>query len=266
MSTIAPEGTGTTKKNSSRVITIIVAVAAVAVAAAVLFFMLRPDGPGAGSAAPSATPSATEAGPAAAETTAPAAPAPEEPAPQELVSFTTADGMLQFDHPAGWTVQPLSSPSKDQFNQTGEALEVVNADGQTMGELITGLAVGFVSVPGVPYFEFEYEPLTGLADKDPGRGEAPAFVFHGLDQVAGFEAQMAITGSGRETGRESSVLRHGFEFVPGASGAFFNRPIGPGTVLPVDPALTGAARMEAYMQTEEYKDIKAMMMSTRFLQ
>jgi len=268
MNTDQSDGTGATGKNRSRVIAVVIALVAVAVAAAALFATLRPDGSAAENSqtAPSAAPSATEAQPAPEETAVPASPEPEEPAAQEFVSYTTADGMLAFDHPADWTVQPLSSPSKEQYNQTGEALEVVNADGQTMGELITGLAVGFVQVQGAPYVEFEYEPLAGLADKEPGRGEAPAFVFHGLDQAAGFEAEMAITGWGRQTAPESAVLPHGFEFIPGTSGAFFNRPIGPDTVLPVDPALTGAPRLEAYMQTAEYADIKAMMMSLRFLQ
>ncbi|MER1996391.1 MAG: hypothetical protein ABTA24_07835 [Arthrobacter sp.] len=200
------------------------------------------------------------------EETAPASPEPEEPAAPELESFTTADGMLQFDHPAGWTVQPLSSPATDTYNQTGEALEIINADGQTMAQLISGVVTGFVALPGVPYVEFDYEPVPGLADKEPGRGETPAFVFHGLDHAVGFEADMAITGWGRQTAPESAVLPHGFEFIPGTSGAFFHRSIGPDTMLPVDPALTGAQRLEAYMQTEEYQDIKAMMMSLRFLQ
>ena len=267
MSSVQPDGTSTTGKRRSRVLAVIIALVALAVAAAALFVALRPDGTAAGDAenAPSATPTATQTE-AAPEETAPPSPEPEEPAAPELESYTTADGMLQFDHPVGWTVQPLSSPSRDTYNQTGEALEIVNAEGQTMAELISGLATGFVAVQGVPYVEFDYEPIPGLEDKEPARGEAPAFVFHGLDQVAGFDADMAITGWGPQTYPESGVLPHGFEFIPGTSGAFFHRPIGPDTVLPVDPAQTGAQRLEAYMQTEEYKDIKAMMMSLRFLQ
>ena len=266
MSSVQSDGTRT--KSRSRVIAIVIALVALAIAATALFIALRPDGSAAGDdaeAAPSATPTAT-ATVSAPEETAPAAPEPAESAVQELETYTTADGMLQFDHPVGWSVQPLSSPSKDTYNQTGEALEVINADGQTMAELITGVVTGFVAVQGVPYVEFDYEPIPGLEDKEPGRGEAPAFVFHGLDHAVGFEADMAITGWGRQTDPESAVLPHGFEFIPGTSGAFFNRPMGPDTVLPVDPALTGAQRLEAYMQTEEYMDIKAMMMSLRFLQ
>lgn len=267
MSSVQSDGTGNTGMRRSRLLAIIIAVVALAVAAAALFVALRPDGSAAGDAetTPSAAPAATETE-ATPEETVLASPEPEELAALELASYTTADGMLKFDHPIGWTVQPLSSPSKDTYNQTGEALEVVNADGQTMAELITGVVTGFVAVQGVPYVEFDYEPIPGLEDKESGRGEAPAFVFHGLDHAAGFEADMAITGWGRQTDPESAVLPHGFEFIPGTSGAFFNRPMGPDTVLPVDPALTGAPRLEAYMQTEEYKEIKAMMMSLRFLQ
>ena len=267
-----PGDTGTTGKTRSRVAAVIVAIVAVAIAAAAVFIALRPDGSTAEntetvpSATPSAAPAEAEPDEALPEDSPAASAEPETPAAPELVSYTTADGMLQFDHPVGWTVQPLSSPSKDTYNQTGEALEVVNADRQTMAEMITGVVTGFVAVQGVPYVEFDYEPLPGLEDKEPGRGEAPAFVFHGLDHAVGFEADMAITGWGRQTDPESAVLPHGFEFIPGTSGAFFNRPMGPDTVLPVDPALTGAPRLEAYMQTEEYKDIKAMMMSLRFLQ
>lgn len=263
MSDFQSDGTGTRR---SRLLAITVAVVALVVVAAGLFLVLRPDG-FVGSeteATPSATPTATEAV-AAPEETGPASPEPEEPAVPELASYTTNDGMLQFDYPAGWTIQPLSSPSKDNYDQWGEALEIVNEEGQTMAEVITDFPSGFVAVQGVPYFEFDYEPIPGLEDKDPTRGEAPAFVFHGLDQAAGFDADMAITGWGRVTDKESGVLPHGFEFTRDVSGAFFHRPIGPDTVLPVDPALAGTERLEAYMQTEEYQDIKKMMMSVRFL-
>ena len=190
----------------------------------------------------------------------------EEPAPEAWTSYTTADGVLQFDHPAGWSVRALSSPAADQFNPTGVELEVVNEGGQVMGEVITGLVTGFVQVQGSPYHEFEYVPLTGLEDREPDRGDVPAFVFQALELPEGFSSQMAITGWGRFTGPESAVLIHGFSIDPGVSGAFFQRPIAPDTTLPVDPALTGAARLEAYMQTEEYSNIKQMMMSARFAQ
>ncbi|MGW9405179.1 hypothetical protein ACWGQ2_14560 [Arthrobacter sp. NPDC055585] len=269
MSSVRPEENGSTKKRSSRIIAIAVAVVALAFAAAALFVALRPDGSAAEKAEAIPTPSAAQAE----DTPEPGQPAetpaasaePETPPVPEYVSYTTSDGMLQFDHPAGWTVRPLFSPAKDVHPQALEAVEVINADGQTMGELITGVVTGFVALPGVPYIEFDYEPIAGLEDKEPGRGEAPAFVFHGLDQAAGFEADMAVTGWGRQAAPQSAVLPHGFEYIPGTSGAFFNRPLSTQTILPVDPALTGAPRLQAYMQTEEYQDVKAMMMSLRFL-
>ena len=273
MSTVRPEDTGTSRKTRWRVILPVALLLVLAVTVAAFFVSCQASGSAAEDTGdvPAASPEdpAPEAevspssGPDAQSSDAP--PVVEEDTQDQLVTYTTADGMLQFDHPSGWTVRELSSPARDVYNQTTDELEIVNKDGVTMGELITGVVAGFMQLPGVPYYEFDYEPLTGLEDKEPERGDIPAFVFQALEQPAGFDAQMAITAWGRDNQTESAVLVHGFGFIPGVSGAFFSRPIAPDTVLPVDPSLTGANRLEAYMQTREYADVKQMMMSLRFV-
>lgn len=179
-------------------------------------------------------------------------------------TYTTTDGALQFDIRDEWTVRELPSQSNDFDESSGVALEVLDGNGNTLAILMSGLIGGDVMIPLFPYTEFEYTPLQQLINTDQAGRMDPAFVFQALEKPSGFEAQMGITNFGRFKGTEAGVLPQGFSFLKGAGGGFFSRYITQDTVLPVDPALTGEARLTAYMNTEEYRDIRDMMMSLRF--
>lgn len=178
---------------------------------------------------------------------------------------TTSDRTLVFDIPLDWTVRELPSESNDHDKLTGVSLEVVNADGKVMGRLNSGLIYGQVMVPPFPYHELEYEPLTGLKNTEPEYREDPAFVYQALEQPEGFQAMLGITNFGRTTEAEIGALRQGFSFVEGAGGGFFSLFLQPRVVDPESP-LSELEWLKGYMQTEEYADIKRMMMSLRFFE
>ncbi|MBP3036695.1 hypothetical protein J2M53_10585 [Arthrobacter sp. zg-ZUI100] len=182
---------------------------------------------------------------------------------KEWEEVTTSDRTLVFDIPVDWEVRELPSESNDHDKLTGVSLEVVNADGKVMGRLSSGLIYGQVMVPQLPYHELEFEPLTGLINTDPEYREDPAFVYQALEQPEGFQAMLGLTNFGRTTETEIGALRQGFSFVEGAGGGFFSLFLQPRVVDP-ESSLSELEWLKGYMQTEEYADIKRMMMSLRF--
>ena len=216
-------------------------------------------------------------GPAASETPsqasspAPSAPAsgpsaPDGPASQRPTSgwqtFTTTDGGLSFDYPAGWTVKDPGG------SLSGEFVDVLNAGGKPMAGLRTNIVTGAECVGKTPYEVYDSEPMGALAEGGGADGGVPRYVFESRgddpDPVATQStiAAYGITMVPEEAGVMACPMFHLFLWPP--SGAFFGGTYNPernGT--PGDPAMPYLKKARLYASTPEYQDIRTMITSLR---
>ena len=205
-----------------------------------------------GSPAPSSTPSTTtSAGPSAS-----AGPT------SGWKTFTTTDGGLSFDYPAGWTV-------KDPGGALGgEFVDVLNAEGKPMAGLRTNIVTGSECVGKTPYEVYDSEPMVALAEGGGADGGVPRYVFESrgddADPVATQStiAAYGITMVPEESGELACPMFHLFLWPP--SGAFFGGTYNPEhNQTPGDPALPYLEKAELYASTPEYQDVRTMITSLR---
>ncbi|WP_162182038.1 hypothetical protein [Arthrobacter sp. PAMC 25486] len=177
----------------------------------------------------------------------------------------TDDRAMEFEHHPEWTVHPLESQANDPTTPAGVSLEIRNSDGVVMGTLYTGVIFGAPVMPETnPYVLLERLPTPGLESKQTARG-SNNYAFQAVQDVKGWGATMGITNYPEEQQDLVSMAKTGFSFTE-RSGGFFNRFIAPDLALPgVDATSTGQARLTAYMGTDEYKDIRRMIMSLHFV-
>ena len=215
---------------------------------------LVPATPG-GSATPTAAPPTTS-------DTAPTA-SPTEGTPSSgWKTFTTTDGGLAFDYPAGWTV-------KDPGGALGgEFVDVLNAEGKPMAGLRTNIVTGSECVGKTPYEVYDSAPMVALAEGGGADGGVPRYVFESRgddpDAVATRStiAAYGITMVPEETGDLACPMFHLFLWPP--SGAFFGGTYNPeNNTTPGDPALPYLEKARLYAATPEYQDIRKMITSLR---
>ncbi|MEG9246683.1 hypothetical protein V6S67_01110 [Arthrobacter sp. Soc17.1.1.1] len=212
--------------------------------------------------APAPTPTPTPTPAPTQDPATPSAPAgaPSEPGaagpPEGWVTYTTADGSLAFDHPAGWTVAdaPEAPPA-------GVSVVVGDSTGRQLATLQTDLVTGAVCPAELPYSLLDAEPLPALAQGT----VTPRFVFEGrtdpavADPVAASTLAYGITAAPEPTGATACPLAHFFPWPP--SGAAFGGVYDPFLVYPGKPPHIDTPH--AYMETEEYQGIRAMITSLR---
>ncbi|WP_104175446.1 hypothetical protein [Arthrobacter sp. Y81] len=206
------------------------------------------------SAAPTPTPSATDT------RTATPTPTPSA-APVAWTKFTDATGQATFELPVGWTV--TEAPNTIQ-GAGYNVIEVKNTDGKKVAslDLIYDRAAGYTCPMPKPFSTLDAVvldiPQKAAKLKDRGPSE---FVFRVIqsDKVYG---SMALNDAELAHGTTTCVLHNsilGPEGVPIVS-------FGDTWSLQqdgMDAPLTFAsmAEAEAFMQTQEYRDIKRMLMS-----
>ncbi|MHA7241016.1 hypothetical protein [Arthrobacter sp. TMS1-12-1] len=215
-------------------------------------------------APPSTAPPSTDPTPTPAATappaTTPPSPTPSATAPPVAgagwVTYTTTDGDLSFDHPADWTVV-ASTPAPPQ----GVAVAVEDPAGRRLATLQTDLVTGAVCPEEVPYSLLDSEPLPALT-----QGSAtPRFVFEGrtdpavADPVAASTLAYGITSGPLPEGPTACPIAHFFTWPP--SGAAFGGVYDPYEVYPGKPMHIDTP--QAYMETEEYQQIRTMLTSLR---
>lgn len=206
--------------------------------------------------APAPSPAAAP-GPTQEPTAAPTPQPTSVPSSAGAVStYTTADGSLSFDHPADWTVTSgAGSPSG------GASALVTTTDGRQIATLETGLVTGAVCPAEMPYSLLDTEPLPALSQG----AEVPRFVFEGrmdpaiTDPVRQNTLAYGITAAPEPTGPDACPIAHFFPWPP--SGAAFGGTYDPFAVHPGTPMHVDTP--EAYMETEEYRDIRSMITSLR---
>jgi hypothetical protein len=186
-------------------------------------------------------------------TSAPASSAPEA----DVVTYTTSDGALSFDHPIDWTV----AESPDAAAPGGVSVVVNDAAGRQLATLQTNLVTGSVCTEKVPYSLIDSEPLPALAQA----GETPTFRFesrtnpYATDPVKMVTFAYGITSSPDPTGPDACPIAHFFTWPP--SGAAFGGIYDPFDTSPGRPMHVDTP--EVYAETEEYQKIKAMITSLR---
>lgn len=176
-------------------------------------------------------------------------------------TFTTADGQLSFDYPAGWSVR---DPAGELPEGGGAFAEVTNEAGRPLATLRTNMATGSTCTEKYPFTEFESQELPALAHA----GTVPRYVYEtrgntGTPGPANTPAAAyGITVSAAPAGDLACPIFHFFTWPPTAAmfGAFYNpennrTPGGDGL-----PYLEQARR---YLDTAEYQDIRRMITSLR---
>ncbi|MGO4193491.1 hypothetical protein AB4Y67_17730 [Arthrobacter sp. YAF17] len=211
----------------------------------------QPDGSGAPTTAP---PTTSGAAPSA---------SPTEGTPSSgWKTFTTTDGALSFDYPAGWTV-------KDPGGALGgEFVDVLNAGGNPLAGLRTNIVTGAECVGKSPYQVYDTEPMVALAEGGGADGGVPRYVFESRgddpDAVATKStiAAYGITMIPEESGDLACPMFHLFLWPP--SGAFFGGTYNPeNNATPGDAALPYLEKAKLYASTPEYQDIRKMITSLR---
>lgn len=197
-------------------------------------------------AAPSAAPSIAAA-PSSTEVT---------DAPVELKSHTLANEHFELITPANWTFKKLELDRRQVHLDVAEKHEIKNSAGQTMATLwFGGTEIGDINAPesGSPYTQLEQvkAPL----------GTSNLFVFDALGSE-GQEAAISIQGFDLSAEKSLSGIESIVHYENG-SGGFYRNITKDDALTGVDPSLTGMNRLKSYAQTEEYAQIKAMMLSLK---
>ncbi|ACL41235.1 conserved hypothetical protein [Pseudarthrobacter chlorophenolicus A6] len=187
-----------------------------------------------------------------------AAPAPAKTA---LKTFTTADGQLAFDHPAGWSVR---DPAGELPEGGGAFAEVTNEAGKPLATLRTNMATGSICTEKYPFEEFESQQLPALAQA----GTVPRFVYEsrGNSSAPGPAntpaAAYGITVSAAPAGDLACPIFQFFTWPPTAAmfGAFYSPE---NNTTPGAENLPYLEQARKYMDTTEYQDIRRMITSLR---
>lgn len=182
---------------------------------------------------------------------------PSDPAADgDWSTYTTSDGSLSFDHPADWIVTALPDPPAG-----GVAVAVGDRHGRHLAVLQTDLVTGAVCPAELPYSLLDSEPLPALAQAS----GTPRFVFEGrmdpavTDPVKMTTLAYGITSGPEPSGPEACPISHFFTWPP--SGAAFGGVYDPFAIYPEKPQHVDTP--QAYMETDEYQDIRATITSLR---
>ncbi|MCP9001979.1 hypothetical protein NFC73_19950 [Pseudarthrobacter sp. RMG13] len=240
--------------------------AAVIPTAILMALLLAGCGPQAGPTAtvsPGATVTSAATGTTAAVPTATVSPSAigTAPASAAWTSYTTADGLLTFEHPAVWSVR---DPAGEVPEGGGAFAEVTNQAGKPLATLRTNMATGSTCLERFPYEVLETQEIPALTQG----GVAPRYVFEtrGNDAAPGPAdtpaAAYGITSVPPPDGDSACAIFHFFTWPPTAAmfGAFYN----PGNnVTPGAESLPYLEQAKKYADTAEYRDIKRMITSLR---
>ncbi|WP_458113401.1 hypothetical protein M1D88_04615 [Arthrobacter sp. R1-13] len=213
----------------------------------------------AGSPTPTATSTASASPTSTSTLTATASATETASTPSEgWATYTTTDGDLTFDYPSTWTIK---DPAGETPASGGVFLEITNPNGKPLATLRTHMAVGSTCTDRQPYAMLDSEPVPALAQS----GETPRFIFESrMDATQTDPMKMdvlayGITSGPEPTGPDACPIFQFFTWPPNAamfSGVYNPFDTTPGNEPHVDTP-------HAYMETQEYKDIKKMITSLR---
>lgn len=218
-------------------------------------------------AAPSPSPSASQTATAATSPASPSASAAPASVPAAAwQTFTSANGRVAFDHPAGWNVVPLSGDGAGNVVK----LQVTDSAGKPVADLVygdTGGALGAACSSEPRAYTVLDTVEMQLPYNSAASDVTPRFTYRALETGAGVNASFGIT-----------TVKAGAD---GRSCMFYNVVNGPqespiymfADSLQVNSApspeatgvksFTNVAEAQAYMQTSGYLDAKRMITSLK---
>ncbi|MDP9981366.1 hypothetical protein J2W14_000746 [Pseudarthrobacter oxydans] len=207
-------------------------------------------------AAATPTPSPTAVGGPTVAPVVPVAPAPEPVAPK-LATFTFPDGHISFAHPANWTIKTQQGPYLDYVNETDKAKSVeahiYDEKGNKVSVIASGGYGGGAAGPSL---------LTVLDTQQvpnfPARDGDTVFAFIKYEnpvdhsvfyRMGNMSAEFVTNGEGT-SGSYVRIVENG------ASEAYVEFD---------SPAFNSLESAKAWMKTEQYSQLKAMLTSMRYV-
>ncbi|MGY2743513.1 hypothetical protein ACQCSU_16240 [Pseudarthrobacter sp. O4] len=162
-----------------------------------------------------------------------------------------------FDYPSAWTLKDRAAEAAPG----GVFVEVLNKAGKSMATLRTNMVTGSECTEKHPYSLIDSEELPALAQGD----AIPRFVFEGranpndADPAKANVLAYGITSAPEPSGPTACPIFHFFTWPP--SGAMFGGVYNPLDTTPGNPPNVDTP--EAYVDTNEYQDIRQMITSLR---
>ena len=225
-------------------------------------------------AAPSPSPSASRTADAATAPASPSAAVAPTTAPSSgpaslpvaaWQTFSSANGKVAFDHPAGWTVVPLSGDGVGNVVR----LQVTDSAGKPVADLVygdTGGALGGAcSSEPRPYTVLDAVEMP-LPYNAGASNVSPRFTFRAVETGSGVNASFGLTSSTAGSDGRSCML---YNVVSGpqespvymfADSLQVNSAPSPGGASGVK-SFSSLAEAQTYMQTPAYVDAKRMITS-----
>jgi hypothetical protein len=203
-----------------------------------------------------ATAGPTPSGPAPGEG---ASPAPNTPQAAATATFTFPDGHVSFVHPADWTVRTKPGPAlNNEAQKTSFEAVISDATGTEVAQVFSGIYGDGAAGPATRTI-LDHAPVPGLTDKT---GEATEFGF-AYDEHPGSTVPAYYF----------MEVRHASEFLAPSGTSGTNQVSLPNGVLtarvdfgdkPLTPAFTSPDAAKAWMGSEQYAQLKAMLLSLRY--
>lgn len=218
-------------------------------------------GPGTSSGASSSA-TASASGSAVPSTSAPvAAPAATAPAaaPPALQIYTFPDGHISFSYPAGWTVRTKPGPALNPESQKSSFDAVItDQSGQEVAHVFSGMYGDGAAGPAKRTV-LDHAPLPAIKDE---RGEATEFGF-AYDEYPGTT----------DPAYYFMDVRRASEFLAPVDSSGSNQVWLPNGImtarvifddLPTRQAFTSPDAAKAWMGTEQYARLKALLLSLKY--
>lgn len=178
----------------------------------------------------------------------------QQPAAEAGESREIANGYFRIQLPVGWQMREIDNEFHQYNPDSATSLEFTNPDGEVMAALRTGSEP--VPDEGVPSQPEDNVLIDGQA-LDPTEGPHFSFVASGADPDT---ALIALGNASPDQQARFDTSPVPFNYQGGS--AIFERRIGPETQLKdVDAKLRGQERMRAYTETEDYQQLKSLMLS-----
>ncbi len=185
------------------------------------------------------TAAATASATAGAQATATPAPAPA------LADFTFPDGHLSFSYPADWSVRLVDSPDG------GTRAVIADAGGNELASVTTGTNASDATGP-VARTVLDAAPVANLRDAAGGQLSF-GFAFDSFADHVGYHMGMR-----READFDPSTQSAGFAHVELPNGDAIAK------VIFADPAFGSVDSAKAWMATEQYSQLKRMLLSLSY--